>query len=418
MKNQVVRALTILLTITLLSGLTLAVLPFAFAASSEEIQEEIDALEAQAVDIEKQIQSLQEEIDSNNSEMQGIIEQKDAIDRKMNLTLEEIQNTEETISRYEALIDEKREELRTAKDNERSMLERYISRIREMEENGNSSYLAIIFQADSFSDLLDRLEWIDEISAADNRMMEVLSDSSAEIQNAEDALYKYQEELELQRGKLLDAREMLEEESASAQILIDQLANASEEIRLVQAEYDRMEDEVFAQIAAKQDEYNKAKNAEEEAARIKEAEERQQQSSSGSSSYYEGSLSFIRPVDGGWISSPYGTRIHPIYGTERFHSGIDIAVNQGTPIHATASGYVSLASYDSSCGNWVMLSHANGFASAYMHMTEYVVSVGQYVAQGQTIGYVGTTGASTGPHLHFSMYLNGSFVNPADYVGF
>ncbi len=416
MNKKLVRILAVLLAAVMSVGLVSSALPLAFAASSDEIQEEIDELEAQAVDIEKEIDALQEEIDANDFEMQGIIEQKDALDRQMNLTLEEIQNTEETIEHYESLIESRRLELREAKEKEREQLDHYILRIREMEENGNSSYLSILFQASSFSDLLDRLDWIEEISAADNRMMETLSETSSDIQKSENQLYEYQAKLEEQNSKLLESKARLEEESAEAQLVIDQLANASEEMRLVQEEYDRMEDDLFAMIAKKQDEYDEAKRKEEEAKR-KEAEQQNPGSSSSSYYYYSDSLSFIRPVEGGWISSPYGWRVHPIYGTERFHAGEDIAVNQGTPIHASASGYVTLASYDSSCGNWVMISHANGYASAYLHMLQYIVSEGQYVEQGQTIGYVGTTGASTGPHLHFAMYYNGAYVNPADYIG-
>ncbi len=411
-KKKIVQVIAILLAVIMLIGLVASVLPLAFAASSDEIQEEIDELESQAVEIKEEIDKLQSQIDEKNAEMQGVIDQKTAIDLQMNLTREQIENTQAIISDYEVMIEAKRLELRKAKEKERGLLMGYISRIREMEENGRVSYLAILFEANSFSDLLDRIDWLEEISDADHRMMDVLSRNSSKIQAAEDELYAYQDELEQLKEDLTAQSEELKKQSENAQVLIDMLSNASEEIRKVQEEYDRQEEEIFALIADKQDEYNEAKNAEEEAMGIRNAEAAQ----GGQSVSYDPNQTFIRPVSGGWISSPYGWRMHPVYQEERFHSGVDIAVNQGTPIYASASGYVSLAAYDSSCGNWVMISHANGFATAYMHMTEYVVSSGQYVAQGQLIGYVGSTGCSTGPHLHFSMYYNGSYVNPADYV--
>ena len=130
------------------------------------------------------------------------------------------------------------------------------------------------------------------------------------------------------------------------------------------------------------------------------------------------------PVSGGWkvpinytaMTSAFGWRIHPIYGTRKFHYGVDLAAPTGTPIYATRSGTVSTASYNGSAGYYVQINHGDGFRSIYMHMTHYVVSAGQNVSQGQVIGYCGSTGGSTGPHLHFGISYNGSYVNPANYI--
>lgn len=232
-------------------------------------------------------------------------------------------------------------------------------------------------------------------------------------------------------------------------------------------QYDAMEAAVLEQVAAAQQQYQQAVAAEEEAARIAAEEEarRQQEEQSGGAAEEtpsdpqesnestggegngetsgsegnnetaggsEGSSNggnqgttgpgagtgqFIRPVSGGYISSPYGWRLHPTLGYEKFHYGVDYDVPEGTPIYAVASGTVTIATNDESAGNYVSVAHSDGFASAYMHMSYYVVSVGDYVTQGQLLGYVGSTGRSTGPHLHLAMYYNGSFVNPVDYVG-
>ena len=116
------------------------------------------------------------------------------------------------------------------------------------------------------------------------------------------------------------------------------------------------------------------------------------------------------------ITSPYGWRDHPIYGYQRFHYGVDMAAAQGTPIYATRSGTVSTAAWDSECGYYVQIDHDQGYRSIYMHMTHFVVSYGEYVSQGELIGYCGSTGASTGPHLHFGISQYGSYVNPANYI--
>ena len=122
-------------------------------------------------------------------------------------------------------------------------------------------------------------------------------------------------------------------------------------------------------------------------------------------------------LSGYTITSPFGMRTHPILGTQRLHNGIDMACTQGTPIYATRAGTVTVASYQAGgAGYYVSINHLDGFSSIYMHMTNYVVSAGQSVSQGQLIGYVGSTGLSTGPHLHFGSSYAGTYVNPLAYI--
>lgn len=127
-------------------------------------------------------------------------------------------------------------------------------------------------------------------------------------------------------------------------------------------------------------------------------------------------VTWLIPCNYTRFSSPFGYRWHPVYGDWRFHYGVDLAAASGTPIVATRAGKVTTATYSSSAGYYVTLDHGDGFSSKYLHMSYYIVSPGQYVAAGQVIGYVGSTGTSTGPHLHFSILYNGSHVNPADYI--
>ncbi|MBO5837636.1 MAG: M23 family metallopeptidase, partial [Oscillospiraceae bacterium] len=129
-----------------------------------------------------------------------------------------------------------------------------------------------------------------------------------------------------------------------------------------------------------------------------------------------GGKTWLTPCKYVYMSSPFGWRIHPLYGDRRFHYGIDLAASTGTPIVATRSGVVAAASRNSSAGFYVTLDHKDGYTSKYLHMTHYIVSPGQKVSAGQVIGYVGSTGASKGAHLHFSILYKGEHVNPANYI--
>jgi murein DD-endopeptidase MepM/ murein hydrolase activator NlpD len=194
---------------------------------------------------------------------------------------------------------------------------------------------------------------------------------------------------------------------------------------------DALLDEMHKVETAYDKEYDRLK---EEERKRKEEEERRRQEEALKNQLAQGNtgnagnsdISTAVPSNATWkmpcsyiyLSSPYGYRIHPVYGTYRFHSGVDLAAPKGTPIYATRSGTVTRATYDSSSGYYVTINHGDGFSSSYLHMTHYIVKAGQKVKQGEVIGYVGSTGTSTGNHLHFSVYYNGTSQNPAAYIKF
>ena len=138
--------------------------------------------------------------------------------------------------------------------------------------------------------------------------------------------------------------------------------------------------------------------------------------STGGGSGFVSGESWRRPCSWIKLTSPYGYRIHPTLGTRKFHNGVDLANNQGTPIYAARSGKVTVATYGGTYGYYVTINHGDGYSSLYAHMTHYTVSKGQTVKKGDVIGYMGSTGRSTGPHLHFSIFYNGSSVNPMNYI--
>ena len=216
---------------------------------------------------------------------------------------------------------------------------------------------------------------------------------------------------------MAELEEQLADQRAEADALIADLSAKQDELRAAYETYDQLEDEVRQQILDVQAQYENALADEEAARKIEEA---RQQASSGNTSKPSSTSSsgFLYPLPSGtsYVSCAYGYRYHPIYGYYAMHYGVDLAAGAGTAIYATKSGTVTVATYSNVNGYYVTLNHNDGYASLYAHMTNYVVSPGDYVNQGDVIGYVGTTGWSTGAHLHFEIFYGGSNVNPMDYV--
>ena len=262
-------------------------------------------------------------------------------------------------------------------------------------------------------------------------LLAVIDDSSEKILSGRwVTLAARSQEIEADRQSLED--EMAAQEEAKAALaeqeatLQAQRSEADAYLIELAAAYDNLTDEYLANEAeeeALRKEIMEAQAAYEAALSAEEAERLAQQNQnnvagSGSTSNVTPSTSgFISPLPGGaYVTCAYGWRIHPIWGDERFHSGVDLGASQGTPIYAIAAGTVTTATYGDANGYYVSISHGNGYGSVYCHMTNYIVSVGDSVSQGQVIGYVGSTGWSTGPHLHFEIHVNGSTVNPMDYI--
>lgn len=375
------------------------------AASSSEIQKEIDALEEKNAAIQKEIDAIQGQYDANYSDMQDIVAQKSAIDQEITLLSTKIEATNQQIAAYSQLIADTQEELDTSKEELRTLSQQHRERIRVMEEQGKMSYWEVIFEANSFTELLDRLNMIEEINASDRKRIEEMR-IAADIVNATQLnLESEKRDLESTRVQLAADEEALEEKRSESDDLLYELEKKAEEFELLMAQSEILQEELMQEIAAKEKELEEAKYDEYLA---KLALQGQNPPSNSA---------WTTPVSGYTLTSPFGMRVHPILGTSRMHNGIDMACAQGTPIYATRAGKVTVASYQAGgAGNYVSINHLDGFASIYMHMTNYVVSAGQTVSQGQLIGYVGSTGLSTGPHLHFGISYAGTYVNPLAYI--
>lgn len=416
MKNPklLIRILAGILALIMVLGLILSIIPTSVLAakSSSEIREEIDALEDEQMNIWIKMDELEAQQDDNWEDIEGMVAQKDNIDQQIGLLHTEILNINAQITGYSLLIAEKQNELDEAQTKLDQLSEENKLRIRAMEEEGPISYWSVLFKANSFTDLLDRLNMIQEIAAADERRLEEMNQAAEEVEAARLELEAEKTRLEGSREELKAAQAELEVKRAEADEILTELNAIKRELAAKYEEMEAEEHNFSALIAGLEQEYTEAKEKEEEERR------KQEQATSG------GTSTNAPASDGGWyqpcsytvLTSAYGWRVHPITGNNSFHNGVDLANVTGTPIYAAKSGTVTAAGYNGVYGYYVTINHGDGFSTLYGHMTNYVVSEGQSVSGGQLIGYMGSTGWSTGPHLHFTIYYNGNTVNPMDYI--
>ena len=431
-------------------SLILSLIPAASAASSSEIRQQIRAMENQQEQLRQQMAELQEQYQENEDEIANLVARKNKTDQEIFLLHSQIELINEQIAAYSLLIADKQDELDTANVRLDELNEKYRDRIRTMEEEGSLSYWAVLFQANSFSDLLDRLNMIEEIAAADRRHLEELNDAANAVEEAQEALEVEKADLETTKDELDTTYQELEQKQEEAKELLNELIERADELQALYEESERAEAALMEEIAQKEAEYSDAKyrewlahmatatTAPPETTRPTQPSQgvaTEPEDSSGSSETTappeettppettepkedsgSTSVSWRVPCSYVKLTSPFGYRDAPTAGASTYHQGVDLAGPEGTPIYATRAGYVTIARYSSSAGYYVSINHGDGYSSIYMHMTTYVVSAGQTVAQGQLIGYMGSTGISTGSHLHFGISYNGTYVNPAYYV--
>ena len=422
------------------------------AVSSDVLKEELEALKQDHAALMEQIAALEKEQADNVSNIEGIIMQKGVLDRQIALLYTEIDNVNKQISTYSLLIADRQEELDKAQKRLDELNRQNKERIRAMEEEGELSYWSVLFKANSFSDLLDRLNMINEIAAADRRRLKEIKQAAQQVADAQAELTAEKAQLEVTKSSLLETQQVLDAKNVEADQLLADLVKISENLDDLHNQFEKEESDFLDKIIQKDQEYND--KLDEEASislSISESIQASIDASIEESKWIAASIqasieesirqelatkptvptggqggSYAPPHSSGiWIvpctysrvSSPFGYRWHPTTGEYTMHKGVDLAAPKGTPIYATRSGYVNVATYHSTAGNYVTINHRDGFTSVYMHMTHYVVSPGQEVKAGQLIGYVGSTGRSTGPHLHFGIHYKGEYVNPMDYIG-
>ncbi|SDM44369.1 Septal ring factor EnvC, activator of murein hydrolases AmiA and AmiB [Psychrobacillus sp. OK028] len=418
------------------TGALLITTPSAFANTLNDLKNEQKQLENKKSNINSNIKETEGKINQNESKMDQILAQIKELDSKIistetqisevlnqiKLTTTEIEKLRASIKELERKIEERDELLK--------------ERIRAVQVSGGSvSYIDVLLGANSFIDFIDRFSAVNTLMDADRTILQEQADDKKQLEEQQVSLEKKLQQQEDSKNKLVSLKASLDGQKASKGKLVDQLeveqAKLHEEKEVLETEYDEIlnlsqatqnkivaEQKRLAEVARKAAEEKKRKAAE---------ERKRQQAASGSSSTVipnVSSGSWTKPASGRFTSG-YGTRTHPIYGGTKTHYGIDIANSTGTPVISAADGVVSYASPLSTYGNVIMVTHSidgQTFTSLYAHLSSIKVGVGQVVSKGQIIGAIGTTGNSTGPHLHFEIHVGNwegmakNSVNPMRYI--
>ncbi|MDE7130896.1 MAG: peptidoglycan DD-metalloendopeptidase family protein [Lachnospiraceae bacterium] len=361
----------------------------------KKAKEEVSNLKSSLTDVE----ALKKELERSKNDLTAYVTQ---LDSELSSIQEKIKKYNTLITEKEAQIVETTEELNEAIKQQEDQYEAMKKRIRFMYEKGDTFYLEMLFSSAGFADMMNKADYIESLSRYDRNKLE-------EYVQTREMVELCKEELETQKEMLDEAKSAVEVEEANISSLIEEkqakIISVSGDISNKEAaikEYEEMIAQENAEIAALE------KAVAEEKARL-EAENAQAR-------IYNGGM-FTWPCPGyKRISDEYGNRIHPILGTQQFHNGVDMSAPSGTAILAAYDGDVIAAAYSGSMGNYIMIDHGSGLYTIYMHCSALYVSKGQAVTKGQNIAAVGSTGRSTGPHLHFSVRLNGSYVSPWNYL--
>ena len=429
MKNRkrLVSVLAGVMAAVLLLTLLMSILPtFAGAVSSSEIRKQIIALQQERKEVQNQIADVKNQYKENENEIADLIAQKNVVDQEIQLLNTQIININEQISAYNLLIADKQDELDTAEDRLEALNQENKERIRTMEEEGEVSYWEVLFKANSFSDLLDRLNMVEEIAASDKRRLQELSDAANKVEEAQAELETEKGELETTKKDLDDTQAEMNEKNKESEALLQELLQKADDLQALEEECKEQENAFLKQIAAMEVQFNAAKQREWEAWKATSVPPTTQAGGTGGSSSggTSGSSGGSSGGSGGWlvpcsytsITSPFGNRTSPTAGASSYHQGVDLDTGTGDPVYATRAGVVTIAGWGNAAGNYVQINHQDGFSSIYMHLSSYCVSAGQIVSAGQLIGATGATGIATGDHLHFGISYNGVYVNPCNYV--
>ena len=360
--------------------------------ASAVTQAEIDAMKEEANSLKQQQEEIQDQLDSLAADRENAMARKTLLEQQINATRAEINTIAAQIAKYDELIAQKQEELSQAEAEEQAQYELFCERVRYMEEQGEVSYWSILFSSKDFADLLDNAMMVEEIMDYDNQVMDQLIALREQIEEDKAELETARQEQQDAKAEQEAAQANLQAQESEVDALLSQISNQEDELEAREAQLRAASDAATAEIAAAEREL---------AAQIANVP-----SESG----------FLWPLPGRYnLSSLFGSRKHPITGKAKNHTGIDIPASSGTSILAAKSGVVTTSTYNNSYGNYVVVSHSDGTSTLYAHMVRRNCSKGDTVSQGQVIGYVGTTGSSTGNHLHFEVRVNGSRVDPINY---
>ena len=384
----------------------------ALAKSSKSLTIEKNKKKQEQMQIKNKINKEKSNISNTENEKKSVSTDIENLDAKIQVTSAKISTLESEIVRLNKDIAENQEKLEEAQVNLSENTDALRMRLREMYKRGNVNYLEVILNSKDIEELLRNNEIISSIARADRELIEF-------IQEQIDTIKETEERLQIDKAKVSASKAAVENERQSYQAAVDAKNNymkvLESNLDLYKAEFEKAQsnwDALDSEIARLQKEITAQKKAEEAAARRATRVHSNITVSSGP----RNGQSYTWPLPGHYsISSPFGYRVHPILGYAKFHSGVDIPAPSGTPIVAAKSGTVIMSQLMSGYGNVVMVDHGDT-VTVYAHCSALNVGVGESVKAGDVIAFVGSTGLSTGAHLHFEVRVNGSPVNPLGYV--
>lgn len=356
------------------------IMPAAFAVT----QKQLDDADAKTKQAQKELQKAQEA-------RKAALAQYNAIDKQISDTEDEIGRIETQIEQTKEDIVLKQEELKAAEEEFQKYEAVFMVRARAMYENSEIDYLEILFGADDFGDFLSKIEMISQLMDYDNGILEKLNETKEKIAAAKEELENILVRQEENAASLEARKGSLAETLSQKQSMLDSMTKDVEKYKALYEAAEKAEQELIRQNSAAL-------------------------SYSANPVKYTGGR-FVWPVPASSrITSQYGYRIHPVYNTRKFHSGIDIGAPYGVDILAAADGTVTLATTNGGYGKCIIINHGSGITTLYGHNSTLLVSVGNKVTKGQVIAKAGSTGVSTGPHLHFEVRVNGSTTDPMQYL--
>ena len=391
MKSKTTRVVAIAVAALLVFSLVFAFVAEIVMYSQSSAAQTVSSLNSKLSKLDAEKTKIQKELKSIEKKKSSTMTKKAALDRQIDVTEHEVETINELIKALDTEVATVTEELNTALAKEQKENDDFLARVRIMEEEGSVSMLGIILSADSFSDMLTRTELIGDIVEGDRALMRTLAETRSSIEQKKKSIDDARAQQAQAKKNLVAKKSSLETQYKEANSLIKSLNMEAHE-------------------------YEKALNEAEKAQEQARAELKKLLSSSGSnSSTYVGG-DFRWPTKATYITSYYGSRKDPITKKSSFHTGIDIGASQGSEIYAANSGKVIVAGWSSKgYGNYVVVDHGGGKSTLYAHMSKIKTSKGATVSKGDVIGLVGSTGWSTGPHLHFEILINGNHTNPMNY---
>ena len=394
-----------------------------FSVHAEETKEDVEQQKEEA-------QQAQEEANANAEKYQKKVDKLTAavneLDKQATDISTQIVEKKQQAEDLQNEIDETQTKLAEAQVSEDNQYEAMKKRIQYLYEEGDVAYIDALMSSASFEDSLNKSEYVDQLSTYDQKQLNKLVKTKNDIAEYQQTLKDDLADVEKVKADLETKQADLDDVISQKNAEINKYSDDVEMQKALAAEYAKQESELDDKLAelARQEQQRL-----EEERKQREAEQQQQDNNGGSDNSGSdsdnsgsnnggsttGSGQFIWPVSGP-ITYYFGPRESPTAGASSNHMGIDIGCSYGVPIAAADAGVVTVAEWGESGGNYVMIDHGNGFVTMYLHNSSLAVSVGDVVSQGQTIAYAGSTGYSTGTHCHFSVFLNGSYVNPLDYL--